>query len=80
MERGKSIEAKPSSQPQLLHLLTPLNTCERVLDALRSYDERDAATDRLAAEIEEMRTALLDELYGTPAADEPLKRGRRDAG
>jgi uncharacterized small protein (DUF1192 family) len=57
-------------------LITPLNTCERVLDALRSYDERDEAIDALIAEIEAVRAGLIDALYGRSAADEPLTRER----
>lgn len=42
----------------------PLETCERVLDALRRYDKRDAAIEALAADIERERARLLALLYG----------------
>ena len=49
--------------PQV-NILVPLETCERVLDALRRYDERDAAIDVLIEDIEEARAGLLARLYG----------------
>ena len=50
--------------------LVPLPTCERVIDALRRYDERDSAIDALQAEVERARERLLLELYG----NEPERR------
>jgi hypothetical protein len=57
MEAGSSPD-RPGSR------LVPLHTCERVLDALRRYDERDSAIDALEAEVERARERLLLELYG----------------
>lgn len=46
------------------NIVAALNACERVLDALRRYEDRDSATDALAREIEGARSALLARLYG----------------
>jgi hypothetical protein len=61
------VEAGPPSE-FATSVLVPLRTCERVLDALRRYDERDAAVEALAAEIERARAKLLSELYGKEAS------------
>jgi hypothetical protein len=60
------VEAGPPSKIST-GVLVPLRTCERVLDALRRYEERDAAVDALVAEIERVRSNLLSELYGKEA-------------
>jgi len=57
------IGARPSSDV-VADLHVPLRTCERVLDALRCYDETDAAIEGLIVEIERARALLLERLYG----------------
>jgi len=48
-------------------ILTALDTCERVLDALRRYERRDAAIDALVDDIIEARSELLTQLYAGAA-------------
>jgi hypothetical protein len=52
-----------------VNILVPLDTCDRVLDALRRYDERDPAIEVLIEEIEEIRANLLAQLYGRAVSD-----------
>lgn len=52
------------SSTEFTDIVVPLTTCERVLDALRRYEERDTAIDVLVADIERARTELLARLYG----------------
>lgn len=53
-------------------IVAALNACERVLDALRGYDRRDAAIEALIEEIVRARSHLLGQLYtDSPDAARP---------
>ena len=49
--------------------LRPLETTERVLAVLHSYEPHDDAIDRLANELERQRIELLTQLAGTHPGD-----------
>lgn len=53
------------ARPLPSRLLLPLETTERVLDVLHTYEPHDEAIELLTNEVQQQRIALLTELTGT---------------